>query len=44
MVNTCFVWQRLPLYGRVRFLETNAIAAQATLIAANVGDQIRDSR
>jgi len=38
MVNTCFVSD--CLCGCV-FLETNAIAAPTTLIAANVGDQIQ---
>jgi len=37
MVNTCFVWQRLPLYGRCVFSETNAIKRSSDI----VGDQIK---
>jgi len=42
MANTCFVWQRLLfVWQGAFFLETNAMAAPATLIAANVGDQVQ---
>jgi len=41
MANTCFVWQRLLCMAGCVFLETNAMAAPATLIAANVGDRVQ---
>jgi uncharacterized membrane protein YhiD involved in acid resistance len=41
MASSLLCLAAIALCGRVGFLDTNAMAAPATLIAANVGDQIQ---